>query len=60
MAEFIVTKPCFYLGKRCSPGEVVEFDGKVVPSYLEATEPKRTPKAKAKQAGNVRVLDQEA
>ena len=59
MAEYIVTKPCFYLGKRCSPGEVVEFDGKVVPSYLESTEPKRTPKAKAKQADGLKLLNPE-
>ena len=35
MADCIVTKPCFYLGKRWKPGEIVPFDSDELPSYLE-------------------------
>lgn len=35
MADCIVTKHCFYLAKRCKPGEIVQFDGEELPSYLK-------------------------
>lgn len=38
MADFIVKKECFYMGKRYKEGSKVAFDGDKVPDYFEKIE----------------------
>lgn len=50
MADFIVKKECFYMGKRYREGSTVTFDGDKVPDYFEKviTEETTIPKSKKK------------
>lgn len=35
MVEYKVNKTCFYLGRRYKAGDIINFDGEVIPEYFE-------------------------